>query len=92
MSERIEVGDLVMRIHECCDVITEIHMGIPRRVLTIEQTTSLCVCCSTEYTGVHCQLEGEPEDTIAPRSWLKKIPPLTEPESIDEREPVMVEK
>lgn len=93
MSERIEVGDLVMVVRECChhgdSGLGEIHVVLAIRAWP----GSRCKNCGFRHDGERATLiQSSPEfhDWALPLSWLKKIiPPLSDPESTqtrDERE------
>jgi hypothetical protein len=80
MSERIEVGDLVMvvRGHECGK---SKFIGIVFTVERIEQAYDYgCPQCGGDMSDGRLLAFGRrPTRTgFVPLSWLKKIPPLTE--------------
>lgn len=90
MSERIEIGDLVMvvRGHRCA---VNIIGGIPYTVIALHLpinggwTCPVCHARSIAPTEIGAQLTSEGVHGI-PLSWLKKIPPLTEPETTERKE------
>ena len=95
MSERgIEVGDLVMVVHSCCArefMVLRKGAGIIWTVGSFDECNVYCANCghrghfrravSTNPTGI-----GD----CAPVPWLKRIPPLVEPESTTQTDEVTV--
>lgn len=88
MSERIEVGDLVVAVRGCdacddggrCDTI-----GTVFRVTLIRQSHGTQRCPAQRFYQEHMVAEGYPGAVFA-LTWLKKIPPLSEPETVEREE------
>jgi len=91
MSERIEVGDLVMVVRwPCCGF----GLGSIGHVSEIFTARNLghqgvrCDNCSRENVAGADDLIADIGDTFAPVAWLRKIPPLADLESIDTKEEI----
>lgn len=90
MSERIEVGDLVMVVHECCALPGNSTLGNIFTVLATGIFSVDCGYCGDHSTGRHANLpdtEGDGQYWL-PFSWLKRIPPLDSKEAVSEKEGV----
>ncbi len=81
MSERIEVGDLVMVVHTHCPHHT---LGVPYVVSRLGRGCGMCAICKADI-GAHDWAASE-EGITCPLKWLKKIPPLTDPENVERKE------
>lgn len=92
MSERIEVGDLVMVVrpprHVCkCSEPIVGAIGKIFRVLKISRTTYHCAQCKFPLPPtIVAWASFSPPGTVYKIGRLKKIPPLHEPESVTEGE------
>lgn len=77
----IKVGDLVMEVkYPHCEGR---KLGHVYPVVGIDKTASACLKCGNyEPRGIHALLEGG----LAPLSWLRRIPPLSELESTEHKE------
>ena len=85
MSERIEGGDLVMVVGpiQCCRKYTFVQ-GLVFRVGAFDIIGSwACIHCGSPMTGLPVA-QGDGHTIEVAR--LKRIPPLTEPDSIEKRE------
>ena len=80
MSERIEVGDLVIcvRAHLPC---AERAIGMVFRVQKFNEHGARCNKCGHLHPGMAAYWAPE---YAFPLSWLRKIPPLAEPERTTE--------
>ncbi len=88
MSERIKVGDLVMivRGHEC---VMNLYQGVIFTVTGFVQPRFggwHCARCGRDNAGGNEAAATGFHKAHAPISWLKKIPPLTEPETVERKE------
>ena len=81
MSERIEVGDLVIcvRAHLPC---AESAIGMVFIVQKLNPRGSRCDVCGETHNG-EISAHWAPHYAL-PLSWLRKIPPLTESERTTE--------
>lgn len=84
MSDKIGVGDLAMLVrgHECAygKVFQVIALHRPKFM-----GKWICSECGTEgLTTEVCAFEDG--DSAVPVSWLRRIPPLTEPAAVCEEE------
>lgn len=89
MSERIEVGDLVVMVRACCDVMARRGLGIPWVVKYTWTASSQCKHCGSfipNHTMATATREFSRGNDYAPVAWLKKIPPLREPAHHEEKE------
>ena len=80
MSDKIEVGDLVVVVRwPCCKE----WLGKIFRVGRINQEPpTFCTKCKALHGSVYAAIERS--DTFAsPITWLRKIPPLAELESVE---------
>ena len=88
MSERIEIGDLVMivRGHEC---VMRLYQGaiftVTGFVHPIHGGWHCDFCNKDDAAGNELAATGLHKGNV-PLSWLKKIPPLTEPETVERKE------
>ena len=93
MDKPISAGDLVVIVKRCC-IFNDYGLGVVFRVeqiLPISYRT--CAVCRTEWYGPWAAAEGQPaggQIEGAPVGWLRRIPPLEEPEteSHQDKEPV----
>lgn len=89
-SERIEVGDLVMVVKPdpCPCAIKERFLGTVFRVASLENVELICDCGSVRDGGL-CAVDGA-DGRAAELYRLRRIPPLSEPETVTERDEVPV--
>ena len=87
MSERIEVGDLVMvvRGHSCN---LETYGGIVFTVLAIVSVSkNIWKCYNGHSVDIGRKFVVQVEESIGlPIDWVKKISPIPEPDSVENRE------
>ena len=81
MSESIKVGDLVVVTRTCCEEFTMGHY-----IFTVGKFTDMALAgaeCMFCHSHLPSEIEAIPDgdDCAFPLSWLKKIDPLSEPES-----------
>jgi hypothetical protein len=80
MSDRpIQVGDLVIVVHSHCAKAFAVDCGRVLTVLKIEKIFLMCNVCRKIYHS-ECAAEVEPGGW-QPTAWLRRIPPLSEPET-----------
>lgn len=89
MAEPIKVGDLVMVVRGHACTIDDFG-GIPFRVTAIRRLRLSVYCCRRCGTdGIHAGPYYVPHEGAGiPFEWLKRIPPLTEPETVERRDEV----
>lgn len=92
MNKPIEVGDLVQVVHTCCTAFVE---GSPVFKVTsfynLRDYVNRCRYCYTALPAEQYAKDGDgPGRPGYPLSWVKRIPPLHEPQAADTREPVEV--
>ena len=88
MSERgIEVGDLVIVLRNHC---SDMHVGEIYDVSRIESSCDLWCSTCMRFTGPGTMAVIFVTGGGLPIQWLKRIPPLVEPESITQRDEVTV--
>jgi hypothetical protein len=89
MSERIEIGDLVIVVrvtHPC-------HEGLLGRIRRVDaivppQWYRCDICGSHSVAHGPGASSDRSKDGAVPLSWLKKIPPLVEPSHTERREEI----
>ena len=80
MAEPIKVGDLVTVVRTCCSTTADESIGLIGTVTTIEAFrtgTWACTYCSADGNDLKAKFSNS-SFPIAPLSWLKRIPPLSE--------------
>lgn len=90
MGERGELpnaGDLAIVVHVCgCDANRDMGRVVTVARLLLCGSTHIvrCATCHQPFGAVDCAICDTPEGAILfVRSWLRRIPPLVELESID---------
>ena len=84
MADEINVGDLVVQIHDCC---TQAALGTIGTVTRIYWSTNVCEVCGGQYVGwVAHDTSAWAPDEASPLHWLRRIDPLSEPESVERHE------
>lgn len=86
----IKVGDLVMVVRTCCSVSAERVMGALFTVSHIGNELAKCSGCgATDFGGLFAfssEKYGKRRIAdMAPISWIKRIPPLSELEGQNEK-------
>jgi hypothetical protein len=88
MSERIEVGDLVMVVRpRLCGCASNI--GFVFRVQEVQRAGGLggrCVTCGRHTFGPEAMIAVKPDGAVTELNRLRRIPPLTEPAHHEEKE------
>lgn len=78
MSEPIRVGDLVMIVHTHCN---HKSLGAIFRVGYIGRAYGICAVCK-EFLGMRSFAGVNQYEYSTPLSWLKRIDPLSDPQSV----------
>ena len=85
----IEAGDLAMVVHRCCD--EALPYGFVFTVAAVSRLPfSSCRFCDHEVVNVGLAFFGLAQCRSYPTAWLRRIPPLSEPESTTTHTPAEV--
>lgn len=78
MSDRIEVGDLVVVVRTCCDRLYQVGGGRIGTVTELAHDEDWdCLFCGASGSGTKARAFSGQYDA-APVAWLRKIPPFPE--------------
>lgn len=77
MSKKIQIGDLVMVVHVCCDRIKH-RLGQIAYVQWVGERELACIKCGYRSSGMHAGAHSKAHG--APFEWLKRIDPPRESE------------
>lgn len=81
MSGEIKAGDLVVVVATCC---TDIDVGLIATVESIQYAAGRCADCRSLYQGWEATIRHFGQVLYKPISWLRRIDPLSEPETTQE--------
>ena len=92
MSEPIKVGDLVMVVlwpHRCINPIVPIGKVFVVRAIVSDAHDGFCRRCGETISNSCISAQGATSGNASiPISWLKRIDPLAEPETVETDETV----
>ena len=91
MSEPIKEGDMVQVVRTCCSPSFAEGGGYIYRVSAMQTDDHKCASCGQTYRGAYANSVGTFGPTHcdrAPLPWLKRIPPLNELESAQQKEDI----
>jgi hypothetical protein len=78
-STQVSVGDLVVVLKGCCDRAMQGVVGVHATVLRFyDDPNRLCCFCESPIPTKRAELDHPKWNCPVP--WLKRIPPLAEPE------------
>lgn len=82
-KDQIRPDDLVMRVHSCCEALPhrKTLLGVPYTVRSFSVINALCPYCGFANSALRIARFYE-HDGYTAVAWLKKLPPLSEPESV----------